>query len=157
MERMWNVTVVSGRSKKKLRKEQWENNPQFVAWLGGPHKLRKVRRNIRHMQSRFDHPVSLEVTKENNGRCTGWISAWTLPYGKVRIRLCEDFFIYRTHLQEKILIHEIGHEVGLLFHHRIHGCRAALRAAGSKRNVAKRSPENYAWLAMSYLGLRCTY
>jgi hypothetical protein len=99
----------------------------------------------------------LEVRKENKGRCTGWISAWTIPFGKVRVRLCEDFFVYRTHLQEKILIHEAGHEAGLLFHRKIHGCRAAKRAANSsKSNTAKRSAENYAWLAMSYLGLECS-
>ena len=98
----------------------------------------------------------LKITKENRGRCRGWISAWTIPFGKTNIRLCEDYFIYRTHLQEKILVHEMGHEAGLMFHRHIHGCRSALKAAEQDHNnLAKRSPENYAWLAMSYVGLTC--
>lgn len=134
---------------------RWQEEEGFVNWLGQPDKVRLVNRNIRRIKSKFDKKIIFDVTRQKKGRCSGWISAWTLPYGKVRITLCEDFFIYRTHLQEKTLIHEMGHETGILFHRKIHGCRAARRAVLSNDNVAKRSTENYAWLAMSYKGLEC--
>ena len=110
---------------------------------------------ISKIHSKFNKKFILEVTKGNTVRCRGWISAWTIPFGKVKIRLCEDFFIYRTHLQDKIIVHELGHEAWILFHRRIHGCRAAHRAALLNTQTSKRSVENYAWLAMSYVGLTC--
>jgi hypothetical protein len=157
MNQIWNTDNDRANDKRAVRKEKWKNEPAFVEWLGEPEKLAKVNRRIKKTYTNFNRKITLVVTKENRGKCSGWISAWAIPFGKIRITLCEDFFIYRTHLQEKILIHEIGHEGGLLFHHKIHGCRAAKRAAAtSKSNVAKRSTENYAWLAMSYLGLDCS-
>ncbi|MEQ9403946.1 MAG: hypothetical protein RIM99_10190 [Cyclobacteriaceae bacterium] len=154
MQAVWSVENEPGKSKRELRKEQWDAS--FSEWLGKPKRMGVVNRTINRIHSKFDKEVILEVTKENKGKCRGWISAWTIPFGKVRIRLCEDFFVYRTHLQEKVLVHEMGHEAGLLFHRRIHGCRAARRAAASNNGAARRSTENYAWLAMSYVGLNCS-
>lgn len=153
------VEISSSRpSISNLRKEAWTKNDAFNQWLGSPDKMKKSFRRIKKIHSKFEKKVILQVTKKNKGRCKGWISAWTLPHGKIKIRLCEDFFMYRTHLQEKVLVHEIGHESGLLSHHKIHGCRAALRAADIPHSsLAKRSTENYAWLAMSYLDLACTF
>lgn len=157
MNTIWNVDPSDGQKKAEARLEQWNKDSQFITWLGQPEKIGLVRRRINRINSKYQKRMILDVTKENKGRCKGWISAWTIPYGRVKIKLCEDYLRYRTHLHEKTLIHELGHEAGMLMHRRIHGCRSALRAAEStKGNVAKRNPENYAWLAMSYLGLECS-
>lgn len=139
------------------KEERWNNNQIFQKWLGSSENMRMSFRRIKKIHAKFERRITLFVTKKNRGRCTGWISAWTLPYGAIQIRLCEDFFMYRTHLQEKVLVHEMGHETGLLSHHKIHGCRAALRAASNNAHLAKRSTENYAWLAMSYLDITCAF
>lgn len=157
MNAIWEVSD-DVKDRQQVRKERWLENDSFTTWLGRPEKISKVKNRIRKIRNRFDKEVILVVSKQNKGKCRGWISAWAIPFGKVKITLCEDFFIYRTHLQEKVLIHEVGHEVGMLLHRRIHGCRAAKRAANSsKKHIAKRSTENYAWLAMSFLGLDCSF
>jgi len=155
MNRIWETDGLSESNKKISRKGKWKKNESVVQWLGQPEKIRLARRRISHIHAKFEKKIVLEVIKENKGRCKGWISAWTLPFGKVKIRLCDDYLRYRTHLHEKTLIHEMGHEIGMLLDRRIQGCISAQRAANSTTNVAKRSPENYAWLAMSYLGLEC--
>lgn len=156
MQIIWATDDNTSRSNIKTERASKWNDQRFGTWLGEPNRIGKVKRRIDKIKNRFDRKVTLNVTKENKGKCSGWISAWAIPFGKVKITLCEDYFIYRTHLQEKILIHEIGHETGILFHHKIHGCRAARRAAKSGQgNVAKKSTENYAWLAMSFLELEC--
>ncbi len=156
MEKIWYVDARDWANREEIRRKRWEEDPHFVTWLGSSEKMKMARKRILRIRKRLSRKVTLHVSKQNRGRCRGWISAWTIPYGKVRITLCEDFFIYRTHLQDKIIIHEMGHEAGMPFHRHIHGCRAARRAAISNpNNVAKRSPENYAWLAMSFLGLDC--
>lgn len=153
---VWEVDE-RGEEKKLQRVANWNADPTFREWLGEPDQLGKVRRRVNRIHSKFEKRLILEVKKANTGRCTGWISAWTMPFGRLKIRLCEDFFVYRTHLQEKVLIHEMGHETGILFHRKVHGCRAARRAANSNRGViAKKSTENYAWLAVSYLGISCS-
>ncbi len=158
MSAIWNISAQPGQNIKVLRKERWKKEALFMIWLGQPEKIGTVRRKINRIYAKFDKKIIMEVTRENKGRCTGWISAWVVPFGQVRIRLCEDFFIYRTHLQEKVIIHELGHEAGMFLHRKIHGCRAAKRAAIlPNRTTAKRNPENYAWLAMSYLGLKCSH
>lgn len=157
MEKIWYVAPEDGVNRDAIRKKNWEDDPHFVTWLGSSEKMKMARRRIMRIRKRLSRKVTLHITKQNRGRCRGWISAWTIPYGRVRITLCEDYFIYRTHLQDKVIVHEIGHEAGMPFHRHIHGCRAAKRAAISNpNNVAKRSPENYAWLAMSFLGLKCS-
>lgn len=157
IDAIWEVKGKDAKSRKELRSEKWREDAAFMEWLGQPGRIAQVRRRIAKIHSKFEKKLILEVKKENKGRCTGWISAWTIPFGKVKIRLCEDFFIYRTHLQEKVLVHEMGHEVGLLFHRKIHGCRAARRAANlTDSSIAKKSPENYAWLAVSFLGISCS-
>ena len=155
MAKIWKVNPENG-DRNQLRKQRWTENPAFVKWLGPPEHIRLAKRKIRKIVGKFEKKITLVVTKDNRGRCHGWISAWAIPFGKVKIRLCEDFFFYRTHLQEKVIVHEMGHESGILFHRKIHGCRAAGRAARSDHNIAKRSTENYAWLAMSYLGKECS-
>lgn len=155
MNLIWEGSPGVDKNIKVQRQERWMNQEHFTTWLGQPEKIGLAYRRIKKIHSKFNKKVVLLTIKENKGKCRGWISAWAIPFGKVKIRLCEDFFIYRTHLQEKVLIHEMGHEAGILFHRRIHGCRVGKRAASSKKNVAKRSTENYAWLAMSYLGLEC--
>lgn len=158
MDNIWNVPATTYEAREAKRKSRWESNPLFMKWLGSPVKMNSARKKIERIHAKFDKNITIQVIKQNKGRCTGWISAWTLPFGRVKIRLCEDYFIYRTHLQEKILIHEMGHEAGLLFHRRIHGCRAAKRAALSTfKHVAKKSTENYAWLAMGFMGLDCNH
>ena len=155
---IWMVDSQAAQSKKSLRKERWKNDTAFMTWLGQPEKIRMAFRRIRKIHAKYDKKIFLEVAKENKGRCKGWVSAWTVPFGKVKIRLCVNYLKYRSHLHEKTLIHELGHEAGMLFDKNIQGCWRAQRAAGStNKNVAKRSPENYAWLAMSYLGLQCRY
>lgn len=155
---IWMVDPKAVQSKKSLRQERWGNDPAFMKWLGQPEKIRMVSKRIRKIHAKFDKKIFLKMTKENKGRCKGWISAWTVPFGKVKIRLCANYLKYRSHLHEKTLIHELGHEAGMLFDNRIQGCWRAQRAAASSNDIiAKRSPENYAWLAMSYLGLQCPY
>jgi len=146
-------------SNPKDRIQAWQENARFRFWLGQSHKMDKAFRVISKIHTKLQrNKVVFLVKKKNKGRCKGWISAWTIPWGPVKIRLCEDFFLYRTHLQEKVIVHEMGHEVGLLSHHKIHGCNSARKAARfSKKNTAKKSVENYAWLAMSYLNVNCDY
>lgn len=158
MNAIWIVEPQENQSKKSVRIIRWANDAAFTKWLGKPEKIRMACRRIKKIHSKYDKKIFLKVFKENKGRCKGWISAWTMPFGKVKIRLCVNYLKYRTYLHEKTLIHELGHEAGMLFHKNIQDCWRAQRAAGStKSNVAKRSPENYAWLAMSYLGLECSY
>lgn len=153
---IWDVKPQAGQSKKTLRKDRWENEDAFVTWLGKAEKIRLVRRRIRKIHNKFRANLNLVVTREDKGKCNRWVGAWAIPFGKIKIILCENFF-HSVHLQEKIIVHELGHEAGILFHRGIHNCRAAKRAATAKNNVAKRSTENYAWLAVSYLGKDCTY
>ncbi|MFY0652236.1 MAG: hypothetical protein JXQ96_09395 [Cyclobacteriaceae bacterium] len=156
MNLMWNVVEEDRRDKRKIRQKRWSENETFQTWLGSSDKMKLAYRRIKKIHSKYEKRIFLSVSKDNKGRCKGWISAWTLPYGKAKIRLCDNYLKYRTHLHEKILIHEMGHEVGMLFHRKIHGCWRAQQAAHSgTRNVAKRNPENYAWLAVSYLGHSC--
>ncbi len=150
MRVMWEV---AGGPSKYIREQRWLQNERFMRWLGAPLRIKKSKKIIARLQKKFNRKVTFKVVKDNRGRCRGWISAWTIPFGKVRIRLCEDYFIYRTYLQEKVMIHEMGHEVGMMFHYHIHGFRAARRAAEHRKNIAKKSVENYAWLAMSYTDL----
>jgi hypothetical protein len=158
MDEIWYATPKPGQSKKSARIEKWESNRNFSKWLGNSDQFGRAHRTINRIHSKFTKRITLEVTKENKGKCKGWIGAWTIPYGNVKIRLCEEYFIYGGQLKEKILVHEMGHEAGLLFHHRIHYCYAAQRAAKqTQHNIAKKNPENYAWLAMSYLGITCSY
>ena len=158
MDSIWTLKRNSDLSRKEQRQLKWQSDSLFMYWLGEPSRINVVHRRIMKMHSKFHKKFTLEVTKKNKGRCRGWISAWTLPYGPVKIRLCDDYFRYRTHLQEKVIVHELGHEVGMLFHRKIHGCWAARRAAASHKNHhAQRSPENYAWLAMAYIGKTCDY
>jgi len=156
MNAIWKVEGLPGQEKKAIREKRWRNEDAFMHWLGGPEKMEMAKRRIKRVHSKYQRKMMLKVTKKNRGRCRGWISAWTIPFGKVKIRLCDDYLKYRTHLNEKTLIHELGHEAGMPFHRKIHGCWAAQRAAKSSNNIAKRSPENYAWLAMSYVGLDCS-
>lgn len=155
MDAIWSAEALPNTSRKAAREQLWQQDSAFMKWLGAPDRMRMARRKINRIYSTFQKRMTLQITKESKGKCRDWISAWTLPFGKVKIRLCEDYFIYQQHLQDKILIHEVGHEIGILFHRRIHGCRAAKRAAKSKSNVAKRSTENYAWLAVSFHGRDC--
>ncbi len=158
MDSIWTLKRNSDLTRKEQRQLKWHSDSLFMKWLGEPSRINVVHRRIMKMHSKFHKKFTLHVTKKNKGRCRGWISAWTLPYGAVKIRLCDDYFRYRTHLQEKVIVHELGHEVGMLFHRKIHGCWAALRAASSYKNHhAQRSPENYAWLAMAYIGKDCDY
>ncbi len=157
MERIWQVDNGS-KVKFQIRADKWRENEEFSFWLGRPEKIGLARRKIRKMNSKFHKKFTVNVTKDDRGKCKGWIGAWVIPGGRVRIKLCNEFFYYKSGLQEKILIHEIGHESMMLFHHRIHYCGAAIRAASSARSkITKRSPENYAWLAMSFLGFGCGY
>lgn len=158
MDSIWKPDPNSNAANRLQRRNKWNQHPAFVEWLGEPVKMRMAHRKIRKMWTKFNKRFTLVVTKENKGACNGGISAWALPYGKVRIRLCYNFFRFRPHLRGKIIAHEIGHEVGMLFHRNIYGCWAARNAARSgKRNIAKRNPENYAWLAMSLEGLQCGF
>ena len=147
MQLIWNSESL------EASEAAWNQNTQFTKWLGSPKNMVKAKRVIKRIDAKFNKRMTLVVKRQNRGRCKGWISAWTLPFGPVRIRFCDDYFLYRTNLQAKTFVHELGHEAGLIFHRRIHGFRSALRAASTHDSVAKKSPENYAWLAMSYLDM----
>ena len=97
MNDIWDVVPQRGQSKKVLRIEKWRNDPAFMTWLGQPEKIGLARRKIKAIHSKFKKKLILEVTKENKGRCKGWIGAWAIPYGRVKIKLCEEFFITRSH------------------------------------------------------------
>ena len=158
MEYIWHIEPGKAKRPKEERERLWNENPSFTQWLGDTKKMGKAHRMIRRIRGKFVKRMTFKVNKKNKGRCKGWIGAWTLPYGKIRVVLCDVFFRFERNRQEKIIVHEIGHEAGMLSHHRIHYCWAALRAAAEpNRRAAKKSPENYAWLAMSYLGRDCTY
>lgn len=156
MENIWNFKEVSGKSKKAQREERWKADKEFMTWLGNPDNIGKAHRKINKMHVKFQSKFILEVIKEDEGRCGRFVSAWAIPYGKLKIRLCRNFLNFRPHNQEKVLIHELGHEAGLLFDRGVYRCGSALSvAANPKKNRATRRPENYAWLAMSYLGVEC--
>lgn len=155
MSEIWDVESTGGESKKDIRKTRWANNTYFTTWLGTSAKMGKGRRTIRRMNSKFEGSFIMEVTKEDEGRCGRFVSAWAVPYGKVKIRLCRNFVNFGSNNQTKTLIHEIGHEAGLLFDRGVYHCGSAKSVVEKTSNRAKRSPENYAWLAMSYLGVEC--
>lgn len=156
MENIWTFNEVSGKSKKSQREERWKADKDFMTWLGNPSNIGKTHRKINKMYAKFQGKFILEVIKEDEGRCGRFISAWAMPYGKVKIRLCRNFLNFGPHNQEKVLIHELGHEAGLLFDRGVYRCGSALSvAANPKKNRATHRPENYAWLAMSYLGVEC--
>lgn len=142
--------------KNDLRKKAWLEEESFSLWLGKPDKIKMVRRKIRRIHNKFRRNLILVTSGRDRGKCDRWTGAWAIPFGKIRIKLCENFF-NSPYLQEKIIIHELGHEAGMLSHYGIHNCFSALRGARGEKNTAKRSPENYAWLAVSYLGKQCTY
>lgn len=157
MTEIWQVEPDFNQSKKDLRNEAWLKEEAFVTWLGKPERIGMVRRKIKRIHSKFKHNLILIATREDRGKCNRWTGAWAIPFGKIRIRLCENFF-NRPDLQEKIIVHELGHEAGILFHRNIHNCWVAKSTADSFKSMrAKRSTENYAWLAVSYLGKECTY
>ena len=156
MNDIWRVEGTVEKSIKIQRKERWKEDEDFMRWLGEPTNMRKARRKIKKIHSKFQGKFILEVVKEDEGRCGRFVSAWAVPYGKVKIRLCRNFTNFGPQNQSKTVIHEIGHEAGLLFDRGVYHCRSAISvAANSKKNRATRRPENYAWLAMSYIGMEC--
>ena len=144
-----------GKSRMESRAEQWRKDKTFMKWMGEPTNLQRVTRNIRKIHRKFDKKFILEVVKEDNGRCNRFVGAWAVPYGRVKIRLCRNFLNSREEISAKFLVHEVGHEAGMLFHQKLFSCRDVLRAAVDQYDEAKRSPETYAWLAMSYAGVDC--
>ncbi|HZX73480.1 MAG TPA: hypothetical protein VFE57_03605 [Cyclobacteriaceae bacterium] len=155
MNAIWNASPQSGKSKMEVRAERWRNDATFMKWLGEPGKMKLVAKNIRKIHRKFDKKFILEVVKEDEGRCNRFVGAWAVPYGRVKMRLCRNYLNFRTDQSSKILIHEVGHETGMLFHKDLFSCRDVLQAAAAGSDEAKRSPETYAWLAMSYMGLDC--
>ena len=156
MQNIWETRTQQGRSSKKLRMESWKNNPVFMRWLGEPEHMGKAHRKIKGIYKKFQGEVTFLITTEDVGRCGRFVSAWTVPFGKVKIRLCRNFTNFNSHDQEKTMIHEVGHETGLLFDRGVYHCRPALSVATNpKKNRARRRSENYAWLAMSFLGVDC--
>ena len=149
------ATPGQGETKKSIRAGQWINDEAFTKWLGRPENMRLVFRNIRKIHHKFDSKFIFEVVKVDEGRCNRFVGAWAVPYGRMKIRLCRNFLNMPVDHGAKILIHEVGHETGILFHQDLFSCRAVLRAAASHDMKARRSPETYAWLAMSYEGLDC--
>ncbi|MDA0194950.1 MAG: hypothetical protein O2951_07865 [Bacteroidetes bacterium] len=153
---IWEIEGEQEKSTKSQRKERWQNDETFVKWLGQPRNIGMAYRKIRKIHSKFNGKFILEVTKEDKGRCNRWVGAWAAPYGNVKITLCRNFFNVNALLSGKFLIHELGHEAGMLSHRKIYSCQAAIIAASSnENNRSLQNPENYAWLAMSYLGLEC--
>jgi hypothetical protein len=152
---IWNVSVQSGQRKKTLRAERWRSDETFTKWVGEPTHMNLVARNIRRIHHKFDKKFILEVVKDDEGRCNRYVGAWAVPYGRVRLRLCRNYLNFQSDQSAKILIHEVGHEAGMLFHKDLFSCRDVLQAAAANNDEAKRSPETYAWLAMSYRGLEC--
>ena len=155
MHSIWNVQSQEGKSKMELRAERWRTDETFMKWLGEPSHMKLVAKNIRRIHHKFDKKFTLEVVVDDEKRCNRWKGAWAVPYGRVKIRLCRNYLNMRDDQSAKFLIHEVGHETGMLFHKDIYNCRDVLQAAASQAHEAKRSPETYAWLAMSYLGLEC--
>lgn len=152
---IWNVSPQSGQSKKELRAERWRSDETFMKWLGEPTHMKLVARNIRKIHHKFDKTFILEVVKEDEGRCNRYVGAWAVPYGPVKVRLCRNYLNFRSDMSAKVLIHEVGHEAGMLSHRDLYNCRDVLQAATTNADEAKRSPETFAWLAMSYLGMDC--
>jgi len=156
MSTIWHVDELSENSKKHQRAENWRANKDFMIWLGEPTHIHKAYKKIKKINSKFNKPFILEVIKNNEGRCGRFVSAWAVPYGKVKIRLCRNFVNFDTKNQSKTIIHELAHEAGLLFDRGVYRCGAAKSVAANKnKNRAAKRPENYAWLAMNYLGFGC--
>lgn len=156
MNAIWTVDHASSKSENEQRIEHWRADEDFMRWLGEPSNMGKTNRTIKKLHKKFQGKFMLEIVKEDEGRCGRFVSAWALPYGKVKIRLCRNFINFGPNNQAKTMIHELGHEVGLLFDRGVYRCRSAKSvAANTQKNRAQQRPENYAWLAMSYLGMEC--
>lgn len=156
MNTIWTTENIAGNSKKTQREERWKANDDFMLWLGNPSNMRKARRKINKIHSKFQNKFILEMVNGDKGRCGRFVSAWSVPSGKVKIRLCQNFMNFGPQNQAKTIIHEIAHEAGLLFDRGVYRCKSAMSvAANTKNNRASRRPENYAWLAMSYVGMEC--
>lgn len=153
---IWFMSGSKDAIKKNIRIQRWRDNEAFMKWLGAPGKMNRVEQSIRNLHKKFSKPFVLEVIKGDEGRCNRRLAAWAVPYGPVRIRLCRNFLNINSELGAKFLIHEVGHETGMLFHRKIFDCRGALSAVSEDANRAKLNPETYAWLAMSYLGMDCS-
>jgi|GEM_PF-6922863 len=152
---IWDVPSQQRQRKKELRAERWRSDETFMKWLGEPTRMKLVARNIRKIHHKFDRKFTLEVVKEDEGRCNRYVGAWAVPYGPVKVRLCRNYLNFRSEMSAKILTHEVGHETGMLSHRNLYNCRDVQEAAEAKANEARRSPETYAWLAMSYMGMDC--
>ncbi len=156
IEYIWMVNESTEKSIKSEREERWRADENFMAWLGDPIKIGKARRKIGKIHSKFQQEITLQVIKNDESRCGRFVSAWTVPCGKVK-RLYQNFVNFNTSHQAKTIIHELGHEAGLLFDRGVYRCRSAKSvAANTNKNRATRRPENYAWLAMSYLNYGCS-
>jgi len=122
MNTIWTTEKIASKSKKEQREERWRADNDFMLWLGEPSKMGKARRKINKIQAKFQNEFILEVVKEDKGKCGRFVSAWSVPYGKVKIRLCRNFMNFGPQNQAKTIIHEVGHEAGLFFDRGVYMC-----------------------------------
>lgn len=142
---------------KKLREDcidLWNSDTLLITWFGKVNEKSEIQfilKRIRKFQKRINKKAVLKMHYKNKGLCKGTRHAWTIPYGKVKIHLCNQFTYKSYRHWVKIFIHEIGHESGILFHRDIYWYSSALRCARDNPWKARRNPENYAYYLMSQI------
>lgn len=145
---------VIGENSSKDQLSQWKSDPLLTKWFGSNcnrSDIKKVRRRIAKLSKKVKRNTYFIVPKKSNkGLCKGSRHAWTIPFGKVRIHLCDQFFYKSNRHWTKIFIHELAHETGILFHQKVYWKGAALRAAAENPDRAIRNPENYAYFIMEF-------
>lgn len=151
-----------GKDKDKKRKDAWLKNERFKTWLGEEkvtnEEIKDVRRRVKKIKDKIEKGIKYVVIKEQTGKnshgCDSKTDAyvWGPIHGK-KIYLCPGWFQkYGRMERASILIHEIVHKLGLFGqgHHKAESYDEAKRLAKNNPKKARKSPENYRYLALSY-------
>ena len=132
----------------------WKKEPLLNKWFGKDldrNQIKKVLKRIDKLVKKTNRDVYFKIpNKFSSGLCKGSRHAWTIPFGKVKIHLCQQFFYKSNRHWTKIFIHELAHETGILFHQKVYWKGAALQAATENPERAIRNPENYAYFIMEF-------
>ncbi len=133
---------------------KWNSDEDIVMWLGKASAIshmRKARQRLKKMNKTCHKKIRIVFNKEKKGGlCKGSRHAWAIPKGKIVLHLCPQFTYKSNKFQSKILIHELAHESGILFHKKVYWRRAALEVAKNQPKRALKNPENFAFYIMSF-------
>lgn len=143
---------ISGIANEGLSK--WNSEEEIIIWLGKATSalhMKNAEKRLKKMNKVCKRKIKIVLNKEKKGGlCKGSRHAWAIPKGKVVLHLCPQFTYKSNKYQSKILIHEIAHESGILFHKKVFWRSAALDMAKNNSKLALKNPENFAFYIMSY-------